>query len=162
VNALGWHIAAAGALLAATQLVGAGTRLAAGYWSDRVGSRLGPMRLVSVAIGATMAALAILAMAGSGLSVVALALAAMITVSPNGLAFTAVAERAGPQWAGRALGIQNTFQNALAIVVATPLAIVIGAAGGGAFGYGVAFAIVVAFPFIAMIAIPVRAETAVA
>jgi hypothetical protein len=86
----------------------------------------------------------------------------MITVSPNGLAFTAVAERAGPQWAGRALGIQNTFQNALAIVVATPLAIVIGAAGGGAFGYGVAFAIVVAFPFIAMIAIPVRAETAVA
>jgi sugar phosphate permease len=162
VNALGWSLAAAGALLAVTQIVGAGSRLAAGYWSDRVGARLGPMRLVAVAIGVVMALLAVLAMTGSAASVLALALAAMITVSPNGLAFTAVAERAGQRWAGRALGIQNTFQNLVATAVATPLALVIGLAGGGAFGYGVAFAVVVAFPFVAAAMIPAAGERAVA
>jgi sugar phosphate permease len=162
VNALGWSLAAAGALLAVTQLVGAGSRLAAGYWSDRVGARLGPMRLVAVAIGLVMALLAVLAMAGSAASVLALALAATITVSPNGLAFTAVAERAGQRWAGRALGIQNTFQNLVATAGATPLALVIGLAGGGAVGYGVAFAVVVAFPFVAAAMIPAAGERAVA
>ena len=162
VNALGWSLAGAGALLAATQLVGAGTRLAAGYWSDRAGARLGPMRLVALGIGVVMAGLAVSAMAGSVASAVVLALAAVITVSPNGLAFTAVAERAGPRWAGRALGIQNTFQNVVATAVATPLAFVIGLAGGGPFGYGVAFASVVAFPFLAALAIPAREERAAA
>ncbi|HJP72428.1 MAG TPA: MFS transporter, partial [Candidatus Limnocylindria bacterium] len=143
-------------------LVGAGTRLAAGYWSDQAGARLGPMRLVALGIGVVMAGLAVSAMAGSVASAVVLALAAVITVSPNGLAFTAVAERAGPRWAGRALGIQNTFQNVVATAVATPLAFVIGLAGGGPFGYGVAFASVVAFPFLAALAIPAREERAAA
>ena len=35
----------------------------------------------------------------------------MITVSDNGLAFTAIAEIAGPFWSGRALGTQNTSQH---------------------------------------------------
>ena len=64
--------------------------------------------------------------------------------------------------AGRALGVQNTFQNLVATVVATPLAIVIGLAGGGAFGYGVAFASVIVFPFLAAAAIPARGERVVA
>ena len=34
----------------------------------------------------------------------------VVTVADNGLAFTAVAERAGPFWSGRALGVQNTAQ----------------------------------------------------
>jgi hypothetical protein len=71
-----------------------------------------------------------------------------------------VAERAGPRWAGRALGVQNTFQNAVATLVATPLALVINAAGGGAVGYAVAFAAVVVFPFVAAVVIPVRSEVA--
>lgn len=161
VNALGWSIGAAGALLGVTQLVGASTRLLAGAWSDRVGSRLGPMRITAIVIGLAMVSLAALAMAGSSASVVALAVAAVVTLSPNGLAFTAVAERAGPRWAGRALGVQNTFQNLVAAVAATPLAILIGAAGGGAFGYGLAFATVAALPYLAAIAIPARAERAV-
>ena len=37
--------------------------------------------------------------------------AAIVTVADNGLAFTAVAEIAGPMWSGRALGVQNTGQN---------------------------------------------------
>ena len=146
VNALGWSITDAGALLAATQLAGAASRLLVGWWSDRAGSRLGPMRLVALAIGLAMAALATLAWIGASVAVAALATAAIVTVTSNGLAFTAVAERAGPRWAGRALGVQNTFQNVIATLVATPLALLIGAAGGGASGYALAFGAVVASP----------------
>jgi MFS family permease len=158
VTGLGWSITAAGTLLAITQLAGAGARVGAGFWSDRVRSRLGPMRLVALAIGLAMAALAALALLGSAASVVALAVAAAITVSPNGLAFTAVAERAGSGWAGRALGVQNTVQKLVSAVIATPLALVITSLGGGTFGYGGAFAIVVVFPLLAAIAIPAAAE----
>jgi sugar phosphate permease len=160
VNALGWSITDAGALLAATQLAGAGSRLLVGWWSDRAGSRLGPMRIVALTIGVSMAALAALAYVGASIAVAALAAAAVVTVTPNGLAFTAVAERAGPRWAGRALGVQNTFQNVIATLVATPLAVLIGAAGGGAVGYALAFAAVVIFPFAAAFVIPTRSEVA--
>lgn len=158
VNALGWSITDAGALLAATQLAGAGSRLLVGWWSDRAGSRLGPMRLVALTIGLSMAALATLALLGTAVAVAALAFAAVVTVTSNGLAFTAVAERAGPRWAGRALGVQNTFQNVIATLVATPLALLISAAGGGATGYALAFAAVVIFPFVASALIPVGSE----
>ena len=158
VNALGWSITDAGALLAATQLTGAGSRLLVGWWSDRAGSRLGPMRLVALVIGVSMATLAALAFTGGSVAVPALAFAAIVTVTSNGLAFTAVAERAGPRWAGRALGVQNTFQNVIATLVATPLALLISAAGGGATGYALAFAAVVAFPFVAAALIPAASE----
>ena len=134
-HVLGWSITDAGILLAMTQFAGAGSRVLAGWWSDRAGSRLGPMRIVAVTIGLTVLVLAVLAYLGAGVAVLALAAASAITTMPNGLAFTAVAERAGSAWAGRALGIQNTFQNVIATLVPTPLALLIGAAGGGAVGY---------------------------
>lgn len=158
VTAVGWPAVQAGILLAVTALLGAGSRLVAGHWSDRVGSRLGPMRIVAVAIGIAMAALAVSAVAGVGPTIVALAVAAVITVSPNGLAFTAVAERAGSRWAGRALGVQNTFQNIVAGASAPPLAVLVGLAGGGVVGYGVAFATVAALPFLAAVVIPAAEE----
>jgi sugar phosphate permease len=157
-HALGWSITDAGLLLAVTQLAGAGSRVLAGWWSDRAGSRLGPMRIVAVTIGATLLLLSVLAYLGAGLAVIALAAASALTTMPNGLAFTAVAERAGARWAGRALGVQNTFQNVIATVVPTPLALLIGAAGGGAVGYALAFGSVVAFPLIAAVVIPVGSE----
>lgn len=160
VTALGWSLGAAGGLLAASQLAGAGSRLAAGWWSDRVGSRLGPMRILAVVIGLAMAALVLLGLAGSDFVAIALAFAAAATTSSNGLAFTAVAERAGSRWAGRALGIQNTVQNLIASLAATPLALVIVAAGGGGFGYALAFAIVAALPFAAALVIPTVQEQA--
>jgi len=48
--------------------------------------------------------------------------------------------------------------NVIATLVATPLALLIGAAGGGAPGYALAFGAVVAFPFVAAALIPVRGE----
>ncbi|MGK5559292.1 MFS transporter, partial [Actinomadura kijaniata] len=106
--------ATAGRVLAAGQVGGAAVRLAAGWWSDRVGSRLRPMRLTALAVAAVVAVLA--ATTHSPVAVVVLLVAAIVTVSPNGLAFTAVAEHAGRAWSGRALGIQNTAQNAVASI----------------------------------------------
>jgi sugar phosphate permease len=162
VSVVGWGPGAAGALIAGTQLTGAGGRLLAGWWSDRAGSRLGPMRLISLFIGAAMIALAGLALGGSGVVVAALAVAAVATVTPNGLAFTAVAERAGSRWAGRALGIQNTFQNLAGALVPTPVAFLVAAGGSETHGYALAFLAVASFPFIAAAVIPRRDETAVA
>ncbi|MFE3725036.1 MFS transporter, partial [Nocardia sp. NPDC059154] len=55
--------------------------------------------------------------------------ASVITVADNGLAFTAVAEIAGPYWSGRGLGIQNTGQNLAAAVIAPAFGALITAAG---------------------------------
>lgn len=87
---------------------------------------------------------------GSPLSIALMIAASVITVSDNGLAFTAIAEYAGPFWSGRALGTQNTSQ-LLAQGVAPPL---FGALIGIA-GYPVAFAVCALFPLIAIPAVPV-------
>jgi sugar phosphate permease len=151
VDAQHFDPATAGRLLAAGQVGGAAARLTAGWWSDRVGSRLRPMRITALAIAAVVAVLA--ATTHSPVAVVVLLVAAIVTVSPNGLAFTAVAEHAGGAWSGRALGIQNTAQNAVAS--ATPP--ILGALIAGV-GYGSAFAAILAFPLLAAAIIPTRAE----
>jgi sugar phosphate permease len=146
-----WEPDMAGRVLAAGQLGGAAARLAAGWWSDRAGSRLRPMRAVALAIAAALAVLA--AAAHSGAAVAALLAAGVVTVSPNGLAFTSVAEQAGLSWSGRALGIQNTAQSAVGTATPPVMAILITAAG-----YGPAFAAILVFPLLAAAVIPVRAE----
>ncbi|HEY2313902.1 MAG TPA: MFS transporter [Streptosporangiaceae bacterium] len=155
VDARGWTALAAGRLLAVTQVCGAASRLGAGYWSDRVGSRMRPMRILAVSTGAGMLALAIAAAAGSSVAVPILLACGVVAVSTNGLAFTAVAEYAGSAWAGRALGIQNTGQNALAAATPPVLALAI-----GSIGFGTSFAVVAAFPLVAAIFVPVSVEAA--
>jgi sugar phosphate permease len=147
----GWPAGGAGRVLAAGQVGGALARLVAGWWSDRIGLRLRPMRRVAVAIAVALALLAV--STHSAAAVVALLAAGILTVSPNGLAFTAVAERAGGAWAGRALGVQNTAQNMVGTVAVPVMATVIAATG-----YPVAFAATIAFPRAAAAAIPVGAE----
>jgi sugar phosphate permease len=153
VDARGWTALAAGRLLAGAQACGALSRLGAGYWSDRVGSRMRPMRLLAICTGAGLLALAAAAASGSPAAVPVLLACAVVAVSTNGLAFTAVAEYAGTAWAGRALGVQNTGQNALAAATPPVMALAIGAAG-----YGVSFAAVAAFPLLAALLVPVSAE----
>ncbi len=155
VDARGWTALAAGRLLAASQVCGAASRLGAGYWSDRVGSRMRPMRILAVSTGAGMLALAGAAAAGTSAAVPVLLACGVVAVSTNGLAFTAVAEYAGSAWAGRALGIQNTGQNALAAATPPVLALAI-----GSIGFGASFAIVAAFPLVAAAFVPVLAEQA--
>jgi MFS family permease len=155
VDARGWDPTSAGRLLAAAQACGAAARLGAGYWSDRAGSRMRPMRILAVSTGVAMLALAAAAAARSPVAVAVLLACGVVAVSTNGLAFTAVAEYAGPAWAGRALGVQNTGQNALAAATPPVLALTIGSAG-----FGASFAVVAAFPLIAALFVPVSAERA--
>lgn len=151
IDERGWTTFAASALVAGTQVLGSAGRIAAGAWSDHVGSRLGPMRLVAVAAAATMLALG--ALEGTVLAVTLMVLATIVTVADNGLAFTSVAEISGPFWSGRALGTQNTGQ----FLTSAAVPPVVGAVVTGA-GYGWAFAAVAVFPLLAVPLIPVRHE----
>ncbi len=105
-----WSPAAAGAVVALAQVVGAFSRLGVGQLSDVVGGRMRPLRWVTWAAIASMLALGATAGLDWGVAVLLMVVATAVTVADNGLAFTAVAERAGPFWSGRALGIQNTAQ----------------------------------------------------
>jgi MFS family permease len=157
VNDRGWASSAAGSVLACAQVGGGGMRLVAGWWSDRAGSRLRPMRVLALTTAGVLGGLAAGALAGAPVTVVLLLAAAVLTASTNGLAFTAVAERAGRFWAGRALGVQNTTQNVAA--AATPPAVAaLVTAVGPASGYAAAFTLVVGFPLVAALTIPVGGE----
>jgi hypothetical protein len=89
----------------------------------------------------------------SPVSVTMMVIASVITVSDNGLAFTAIAEIAGPFWSGRALGTQNTSQLLTAGVAPPLFGALIGAAG-----YPVAFAVCALFPLVALPLVPVAAD----
>ena len=155
VEQRGWSAAAAGQVLAAAQIGGATARLAAGWWSDRTGSRLRPMRTLAGAIALSLTVLAAAAAAHSAVSLGAVLITVVLSLSPNGLAFTAVAEHSGGAWAGRALGVQNTVQNAIA--AATPPAMAVLITSGG---YGAAFAAAAVFPLLAVITVPLTGSMA--
>ena len=150
-----WSPAAAGGLVAVAQVAGAVGRVAAGQLSDMVASRMRPLRWVTWTAAAVMLALGATAALDWSVAVPLVVVATLVTVADNGLAFTAVAERAGPFWSGRALGIQNTTQF-LAASAVPPLA---GLAVTHA-GYGAMFALTASFPLIAVALVPVRAERA--
>lgn len=156
VQDLGWAAGVAGLVMAGTQLCGAAARIGSGWLSDLVGSRMRPMRGVAAVASATMLALggaAALDGRWTSVAVVLLVVASAVTVADNGLAFTAVAERAGPFWSGRALGVQNTAQHLVAAVVPPVAGVVI-----AAWGYGAAFALAAALPLLAIPLVPVGQE----
>jgi len=149
----GWNALAAGVLVGVAQFVGAIGRIGVGVLSDRVGSRVRPLRWVAVS-----AVVVMLLLAGVGLLqwpvavAVALVVASAVTVADNGLAFTSVAEMAGPAWAGRALGAQNTGQFIAASVVGPAVGALIGLVG-----YPLAFLAVAVLPALAISIIPSEA-----
>lgn len=145
----GWGPGAAGGLVAVAQVLGALGRIGAGHLSDRVGSRTVPLRWVAVGAGTTMLAVGVAIRADHGIAVPLMMLATMITVADNGLAFTAVAERAGPFWSGRALGLQNTGQYLVASAVPPVIGFLI-----PLWGYGVAFGLTGLFPLLAAPLVP--------
>lgn len=149
----GWSPAAAGSLVAGAQVAGALGRIAAGHLSDMVASRMRPLRWVAVAAAVTMGLLGAAAGSGLALAVPLVVLATVLTVADNGLAFTAVAERAGPFWSGRALGLQNTAQ----FVTASAVPPVAGLAVAH-LGYAAAFATAALFPVLAAPLVPVADE----
>jgi hypothetical protein len=100
-----------------------------------------------------MGLLALTDLLHSPLSIAVMVAASVITVSDNGLAFTAIAEIAGPFWSGRALGTQNTSQLLTTAVVPPVFGALIAAAG-----YPLAFALCAVFPLLALPLVPVNAD----
>lgn len=147
--ARGWAPAAAGALVTATQIVGALGRIAAGRWSDVWASRMRPVRVIAAAAAVATLVLAASDYWHSSVAVVVMVIASVITVADNGLAFTAIAEFAGPSWSGRGLAIQNTAQYLTGAAAVPVLALVVDHAG-----YPAAFAVMAIAPLLAVPLVP--------
>jgi MFS family permease len=152
ISALHWGTTQAGAVIAAAQFVGAIGRVVVGVVSDRVGSRVRVLRWVAVSGVVVMILLALSGSAqwGAGAAIF-LVVATTVSVADNGLAFTSVAEAAGPAWAGKALGIQNTGQFVAASAVGPTVGALIAAVG-----YPLTFAVVAMAPLAAIGLVPRR------
>lgn len=143
---VGYSDGTAGTIVMVSQLLGAGSRALMGVVSDRVRSRIRPYRWVSGATFVLAVAMMIASWADwRTFGTVLVCALAVAVVSPNGLAFTAVAEYAGPFWSGRAMGTQNTFQNI--IYAATPP---VSGAIVAAAGFPALFAVTALFPAVAL------------
>ncbi|MBA8817034.1 sugar phosphate permease [Microbacterium halimionae] len=152
VGGLEWNATAAGVLIAVSQFIGALGRIVVGSVSDRVATRVGVLRWVAVSCVGVMLLLAgVGELHWSAAAAVMLILASTVTVADNGLAFTSVAEAAGPAWAGRALGIQNTGQFVAASAVGPGIGALIALVG-----YPLTFALVAFAPLASLGLIPKR------
>lgn len=127
----GVSTAAAAGVLAVAQVGSAVSRLAVGSWSDRVGSRLRPLRTVALATAVAFAVLvaADLLTAGPALGVLApvLVVATVLATCWNGLAFTLAGEIAPPGQAAAAMSLENSANYLVAAL--TP--VTVGALAGG-------------------------------
>ncbi|MCK8616261.1 MFS transporter [Gordonia sp. C13] len=143
-----WSPAAAGILITVTQVTGAFGRIAAGRWSDAWLSRMRPIRIIAVAGVASMCALAVADWFDSPVAPALMAVASVISVADNGLAFTAIAEFAGPDWSGRGLAVQNTGQYLVTAATTPVLGALIAAVGFPAAFAATALASLVATPLV--------------
>jgi MFS family permease len=158
ISGLHWGPTAAGGVIAAAQFVGAVGRVAVGVASDRVGSRVRVLRWVAVSAVLVMLLLALTgSLHWSAGAAVLLVIATTVSVADNGLAFTSVAEAAGPRWSGKALGIQNTGQFVAASAVGPGVGALI-----GALGYPLTFSLVAIAPLAAIGLVPAKDRHAVA
>lgn len=150
VGPVGMGTTAAGLVVAAAQVLGALGRIAVGWASDRMGSRMRPLRIVAYSAVGVMVVLTLVALDPSPvLAGVIVVVATVVSVADNGLAFAAVAEAAGPGYSGKALGAQNTGQ----FLVAAAVGPGVGALVTG-FGFPVAFAFTALAPILAVPLVP--------
>lgn len=117
----GLAVGLAAGLFAAAQVAGGFGRLAVGVWSDRVRSRVGPLKVVSVLVAVGFALCAALDQAPVPVLVAVLVPTAALALCWNGLAVTAAAELAPEGSSGTALGMQNTA-NYLSATLTPPVA----------------------------------------
>ena len=90
-------------------------RIGSGRISDRLGSRLVPLRAIGVVLAVSTAGVAAATEAPLGVLVPLFLVAGVLSMSWNGLAYAAAAETAGAAHTGAALGFQQTL---LGVVVA--------------------------------------------
>jgi sugar phosphate permease len=111
--------------LAVTQVLGGIARIAVGRWSDRIRMRIVPLRRIALGIVVTAGLTTLLVDASPWIVVPVLVVATTFGLSWNGLSFTAAAETAGRARSGAAIGLQQTFLSAGAIVAPIGFAAVV-------------------------------------
>ena len=136
----GFSTGQAAAVFAVGQALAAALRIGVGRWSDVLGSRVRPLRLIGVAVAVTVAAVAVLSDATAWLLVPALVLATGISMAWNGLSYTIAAELGGRR-SGAAIGFQQTVLSAIG--VAAPVAFAAVVSGSS---WTIAFALAAVFP----------------
>jgi MFS family permease len=151
IEARGWSVAAAGALVSASQLLGALGRIIVGRWSDRLGSRTAPIRRIAAAAAVVLLSMALTDRLHSPFAIALMVAASVITVLDNGLAFTAIAEFASRSWSGRAMATQNTTQSVAAAAAPPVFGELIELVG-----YPPAFAVCGLLPLLAIPIVPVH------
>ncbi len=104
----GLSVGAAGAVFAVMQVLGAGLRIGAGRWSDHVRARIAPLRQLAFALAGALLATALLTGAQLAVLLPVLVVTGALSLSWNGLSFTAAAELAGRARSGAAIGFQQT------------------------------------------------------
>jgi sugar phosphate permease len=135
-------------VLAAMNILGVGARIASGRWSDRVRSRVRPLRILGLLIAGGTAAVALLVDAPLFVLVPTLTIAGVLSLSWNGVAFTAAAEMAGTQRSGAALGFQQTVLGVIAAIAAPAFATLVAATS-----WRVAFAVAAIVPMLGLLAL---------
>jgi MFS family permease len=133
----------AAAVLAGIQVLAALLRIAAGRWSDVLGSRIVPLRLVGLASSFTLAVAAAVLEAPAVVLVPAFILAGGFAMSWNGLSFTAAAELAGRNRSGAAIGMQQTALSVAGAVVPPAFAALVATTS-----WRVGFALAAVFPLV--------------
>jgi sugar phosphate permease len=117
-DARGLSTGEAAAVLAVAQVIAVGLRIGVGRWSDRVRARVRLLRLVGLAICGTLALVAALVESPLGILVPALVLATSLSMTWNGLSYTAAAELAGRARSGAAIGFQQTTLSIVGVLAA--------------------------------------------
>ncbi|MGH7777067.1 MAG: MFS transporter [Candidatus Dormibacterales bacterium] len=130
----GLGLAAAAALLALLQWTGAAGLVAMGRASDRLGTRIGVLRISALASSAGLVGLGLAAGAALPLVLALLIATGLVSLTWNGLNFTATAEIAGSARAGTALGLQATLFACASVGGPVAFAALV-AAGGWTWGY---------------------------
>jgi MFS family permease len=151
IKNLHWSVTAAGGLVTLSQLLGAIGRIAVGRWSDRIGSRMVPVRIIAACAALTLFLLAWADFLNSRYQAPLMVAISVIAALDNGLEATAITEFAGQFWSGRALGIQNTAQRMMAAAGPPLFGALISAAK-----YPPAWTLCGLFPLLAVPLVPTR------
>lgn len=136
----GFSTGEAAAVFAAGQVLAAALRIGVGRWSDVVGSRVGPLRVVGVAIAVSVGLVALVSGTPGLVLVPVLAVATGLSMAWNGLSFTIAAELGGRR-SGAAIGFQQTVLSGIGVVAPIAFAAVVSGSS-----WGVAFALAALFP----------------
>jgi nitrate/nitrite transporter NarK len=143
VDEHGFSAQSAALVFAGGQILAAAFRIGGGRWSDALGARVVPLRLVGLGIVAVMLVTAALAGGPAWLLVPTLILASGLTMAWNGLSFTAAAELAGAVRTGAAIGVQQIVLAAAGVVAPVLFSATVSSAS-----WPFAFVVAAALPFV--------------